>query len=220
MTLADEISKRQIVELLHFTTNNGIVGTLAQKALLSRHRLPEEKYLKHVLRINAATRPEENELFDKSQNWLDYVNLSISEINAHYFAVSKRWHPASNIWWGILAFDAQIMTHSDVVFATTNNAYDCCIRGGGLEGLEALFSPYIRRKKQGWSVTRGNRLPFLPTCQQAEVLYPAEVPTNYLRRIYVNAEDHHDWATGWLGDFGFSGVDVILSPEKFAGKPN
>jgi hypothetical protein len=219
MTLDQAIAAREIVEVLHFTTNRGIVGTLASRALLSRHRLPQEKYLEHVLHVNAAIRMEAAAFFDKSQNWLDYVNLSISEINRRYFLVSNRWHQDKNVWWGILAFDPQIMTHEGVVFATTNNSYDLCIRKGGIDGFEGLFAQTIRRKV-GWSVSRGRRTARLPTCEQAEVLYPAGVPTNFLRRIYVQKEEHHDQATGWLREFGVANVEVVLSPEKFIGEPN
>lgn len=219
MTITDAIASREISEVLHFTTNRGIVGTLASHVLLSRDRLPQEKYLAHVLHVNAATRPEAATFFDKSQNWLDYVNLSISEINARYFKVSNRWHHDSDVWWGIMAFDPQIMTRDGVVFATTNNSYDLCIREGGIEGFERLFAPKVRRKP-GWTALRGSREPRLPTCEQAEVLYPWGVSTDFLRRIYVREEEHHDQASGWLWEFGLREVEVVLSPEKFVGRPN
>ncbi len=219
MTIADEIRCRGIGEVLHFTTNRGIVGTLASQALLSRHRLPREKYLQHVLHVNSAVRPEAADFFDKSQNWLDYVNLSISEINNRYFAVSQRWHVNDDVWWGILSFDAEVMTHDGVVFATTNNGYERCLRQAGTDGLNALFTPTIRRK-ESWRAIRGNRPPNLPTCEQAEVLYPGELSTEFLRRIYVREDDHHDQARGWLREFGLREVEVVISPNKFLGRPN
>lgn len=219
MTIQEIISDRGIEHVLHFTTNRGIVGTLASRCLLSRFRLPQEKYLQHVLHVNAAVRPEAAVFFDKSKNWLDYVNLSISEINSRFLRVSRRWHDNSNVWWGIFAFDAEIMTHDGVAFATTNNAYDQCIRAGGVEGLNALFAPRIQCK-QTWSIPRRDRPPHLPTCEQAEVLYPAGVSTEFLRRIYVKEDDHHDQASGWLSEFGFDDVDVVISAQKFLGRPN
>lgn len=220
MTIAATITARGIHELVHFTTNRGIVGTLASRALLSRYRLPQEKFLQHILHVNAANRPEAGAFFDKSQNWLDYVNLSISEINRRYFDVSQRWHLGNDVWWCILAFDPVIMTHSGVVFATTNNSYDRCSRTSGLAGLDALFAPLIHRKSPNWSVRRGIRTAELPTCEQAEVLYPEAVPIEFLRRIYVRQEQQHDQASGWLGEFGFPGVEVVLSLRKFDGKQN
>jgi hypothetical protein len=219
MTLAAEIARREIQEVLHFTTNRGIVGILAKYELLSRKRLPHESYLQHVLHINSATRPEEASYFDKSQDWLDYINLSISEINRRFLDVSQRWHMNSDVWWGILAFDPQIMTHDGVYFATTNNAYEACLRKAGVAGLEALFGPQIKRKP-GWYANRAEREPSLPTCEQAEVLYPGVLSTEYLRRIYVEQADHQDVARGWLREFNFNNVDVVLSTVKFSGRRN
>ncbi|QNP61145.1 DarT ssDNA thymidine ADP-ribosyltransferase family protein [Paenacidovorax monticola] len=220
MTILEEIQKRGIVEILHFTTNKGIVGTLAKKALLSRHRLPQDEYLEHVLHVNASVRPEGAEFFDKSQNWLDYVNLSISEINRRYYDVSQRWHENSDIWWGILSFDSNVMSHDSIIFTTTNNAYTpYCSRQPGVEGLRALFSPIIQRK-QDWFARRGMRAQNLPTCEQAEILYPGALSTDFLRRIYVKEGDHHDQACGWLREFGLSHVEVTIDPTKFIGCKN
>lgn len=220
MTVSDEIQRRGIRELLHFTTNRGIVGTLAQGALLSRYRLPSEKYLAHVLHVNSTTRPEEIEFFDKSENWLDFVNLSISEINRRFFEFSCGWHRDADIWWGILAFDPVLMAHDEVVFTTTNNKYEpYCARQRGIAGLKSLFeSPILR--KQSWSVHRLGRAENLPTCEQAEVLYGREVPTAFLRRIYVMEGDHHDQARGWLREFGLGSVEVVINPAKFLGCKN
>ncbi|MEX5628647.1 DarT ssDNA thymidine ADP-ribosyltransferase family protein [Pseudomonas marginalis] len=220
MTISDEVGKRGITEVLHFTTNRGIVGTLATGALLSRHRLPLADYLQHILHVNAADRPEAREFFDKSQNWLDFVNLSISEINRRYFLVSQKWHIDADIWWGILAFDPIVMSHDEVVFTTTNNSYDLCVRKSGLLGFNDLFEPCIPRKAPRWKAHRLQRPSFLPTCEQAEVLYLGQISTEYLRRIYVQDENCHDIAKGWLREFGLRGVDVLISPQKFEGQPN
>lgn len=220
MTIGAEVQLRGITEILHFTTNKGIVGTLATGALLSRYRLPREEYLQHIVHVNAADRPEANEFFDKSENWLDYVNLSISEINRRYFLVSQKWHIDAGIWWGILAFDSEAMAHENVFFTTTNNSYDLCIRNIGLQGLNGLFVPMIRRKSPSWKVNRSQRSLELPTCEQAEVLYPGQISIEYLRCIYVLDENCQDIAKGWLREFRISDVDVLISPQKFEGQPN
>ena len=209
MTVEEIIERRGIYEVLHFTTNRGLVGTLASGALKSRHRLPEDKYLQHILHVNAAVRPEAGAFFDKSDNWLDYVNLSISEINRRYFEVSQHWHLQGDVWWTMLSFDAIIMTHEGATFATTNNSYDRCHRARGAAGLNALFAPVIGRKSPSWSVARGNRTAELPTCEQAEVLYPAAVATQFLRRVYVREEEYQDQVTGWLEEFGLPEVKVV-----------
>ncbi len=220
MTIADTIQQRGISEVLHFTTNRGIIGTLATGALLSRHLLRQEDYLQHVLHVNSVSRPESQRDFDKSQNWLDYVNLSISEINRRYFEFSSKWHKDSDIWWGIMAFDPAIMTHNGVFFATTNNAYEpLCIRETGNSGFARLFQDLVQRKS-GWTVSRRGRAAYLTTCEQAEVLYPQRVSVESLRRIYVQEGEHQDQARGWLTEFGLRNVDVVINPAKFQGCKN
>ena len=219
MSIAGILRDRQIGSVVHFTTNRGLVGALAVGALLSRWRLPSRSLLEYVLHVNAARRPEAAAAFDKSENWLDYVNLSISEVNSRFLEVSKRWHNADNVWWCVLEFDSSIMTHEGVFFATTNNAYELCERGRGVAGLKALFVPKVRRKNN-WSAIRGRRASNLPTCEQAEVLYPESVDVEYLRRIYVEEGDQYDVVGGWLQEFDNKDVEVVVSPEKFGGQRN
>lgn len=219
MTPLAEVGERGILEILHFTTNRGLVGTLAKGELLSRRRLPSDSYLEHILHANVISRPEEAQSFDKSNDWLDFVNLSISEINESFFQFSKNWPHNQELWWAILAFDPEILMHTGVHFATTNNSYEHCKRGIGLNGFQPLFAASIRRKGT-WVAHRYGRASYLPTCQQAEVLYPGAVSLRCLKRIYVSRGEERDCVRGWLREFGYPQVDVVLDSAKFAGKPN
>lgn len=224
MSFVDEIQRRGISEVVHFTTNRGLIGSLASHSLLSRPLLGEDAYLQHVLKLNSAVRPEELVLFDKTEDWLRFVNLSISEINRRFLDVSRRWHTNADVWWCILSFKPEIMTHDDVWFATTNNGYPDCQRERGLDGFNALFSDRVLRKRAGyngpWYASRGGRPSCLPTCEQAEVLYPERVSLEHLQTVYVEDVNHHDAAVGWLDDFGYSDVRVFVDPQKFNGRPN
>lgn len=224
MTIAEEIEERGISEVLHFTTNRGATGILHSRFLMARPRLNADQYLKHVLQLNWDNRPEESEFFDKSENWINFVNLSISAINRRLFRLSRDRHTASGLWWCILAFGPEIMAHDGVCFANTNNGYDACIRGNGQPGLQALFAPTVQRKANGpygpWGVSRGFRSVELPTCEQAEVLYPDQLSLEYLRKIYVVEDGHHDMVAGLLADFDYENVQVLVEPNKFRGQPN
>ncbi len=224
MSLADEISRREISEVVHFTTNRGLIGSLASQSLLSRPLLGEDAYLRHVLKLNSAVRPEESALFDKTEDWLRFVNLSISEINRRFLDVSRKWHTNADVWWCILSFEASIMTHENVWFATTNNGYPDCQRDRLEPGFNALFAPRILRKKAGfngpWYANRGVRPQHLATCEQAEVLYPERVSLEHLKVVYVEKVDHHDAVVGWLDEFGYSNVRVVVDLQKFQGRQN
>lgn len=194
-SVADVVARLGITEVLHFSTNQGLTGILAEGAVLSRERLPESKYLEHVYKPNASVR--------KDRAWLDYVNLSISRINTEFFGHSTRWHANQDLWWCALAFDPAIMSHKGVVFATTNNIYTGCQHAGGAAGLEALFAPSVER----WPGNLARRTPGMleawTTCHQAEVLYPGRLSCDHLCRVYV--------ATGPHADIAAATCEVLMS---------
>jgi hypothetical protein len=205
--MEDILRRRGIREILHFTTNLGAVGVLDDRELLARARLPREKHLGNVYRPNARIR------YDKA--WLNYVNLSISRINRRFFQASTTWHWARDVWWCVLAFDPIVAAHDGVHFATTNNFYSGCIQAAGAAGLEALFGPRIHQYENRY-VTRPEGHPrHLPTCRQAELLYPQALSTRYLRRICVVSDVHADIAAGWCDLVGHDDVPVEVLPVVF-----
>jgi hypothetical protein len=207
MTIQAVLDQRGISEIVHFTTNLGALGTLADHKLLSRALLPTEKHLVNVYPPNARIR------YDTFH--LDYVNLSISRINRRFFDASSSWHRNEDLWWCVLSFDPQIATHDGVQFTTTNNRYTGCRRAPGREGLEALFAPSIHQYKELWVPRSSSDPRHWPTCRQAEVLYPQAVPTEHLKRIYVVNEAHHDVAAGWCELVGHENVPVDVRPGVF-----
>ncbi|RMP75965.1 DarT ssDNA thymidine ADP-ribosyltransferase family protein [Pseudomonas syringae] len=214
------VARRNVSELLHFTSNHGLVGILEIKSILSRRTLPEEDHLAHIAAPTSAARQEAESYFDKQEDWLDYINLSISEINRNYFKfASERWHTSGDRWWVILSFRPSLLSQKDVYFSTTNNVYPETLRAKGGKGLEALFAESIARKP-GWTVTRKARSDNLPTCEQAEVLFPSRLDLSYLQAIYVANEDHSDLVEGWLSLYKISGVSVRIDASKFNGQPN
>lgn len=183
MTIEDIIIKRGITEVLHFTTNSGMTGILASNAVKSRKRLSEDKYLEHILKFNCPDR-------SRDSTWHDYVNLSITTVNLNLFGISKgKWHSGMEGFWCILSFSPEILTHSGVIFTTTNNIYTGVKRGQGAGILEQLFD----RKVMKWErniITRNLSTPQnQPTCNQAEVLYPGKLSLDYINCIYVNKAD-------------------------------
>ena len=184
MSVADVAAARGVTEVLHFTTNTGLIGILADGHVLSREKLPENKYVEHVYRPNAVVR--------KDRAWLDYVNLSISRLNWEYFGHSRGWHAHRDVWWCALAFDVSVLDRPGVVFTTTNNIYSGCRRAEGVDGFEALFAPRVVRWG-AYAAVRDVRTPTAwTTCHQAEALVPCEVPTDRLRRIIVADDAHAD----------------------------
>lgn len=207
-TIESIISDRNITEILHFTTNLGLLGIVGTSSVLSRKRLPKEKYVEYIYKPNCSTR--------KDLAWLDYINLSISRINDSMFGASKRWHEVDDVWWATLGFEASILDDPGVYFTTTNNIYPSVRRGTGADGLEAMFAePVSGRYSQ--PMLRGPADPLnWTTDRQAEVLYPGQLSLDRLQRIYVREEHHADEISGWFASFfKATPVRVVCAPEVF-----
>lgn len=219
MDIVEYTKERKINEILHFTTEMGLTGCAGSKTILSRKALNEDQYLSYIASPVSSERKEAQVTFNKDEDWLDYINLSISEINTHYFNAAKNWFKDKDKWWCIMSFDPIILTHNGVYFTTTNNIYTSVVRATGITGMKAMFSEKITR----WGtniVTRNNRPINLTTCEQAEVLYPNPLNMSFLKKVYVQNKEQAASIHGTLRSFGFQSVDVIISPEKFSGVPN
>lgn len=202
------VDERGITELIHFTTNRGLLGMLGNGRVLSRKRLPEDRYIEHVYSPNCIDR--------KDVRQLDYVNLSVSRINDWMFDTSERWHQIDDLWWTVLSFDPQILTHQGVIFTTTNNIYPAVRRGTGPAGLSALFGDVVLGRYSTAHTRSLDQRASWPTDRQAEVLYPKSVPLTYLRRIYVRDGDHVDTVEGMFAGLPSAApVPVLAAPEVF-----
>lgn len=208
MSIEQFITDRKIGSVVHFTTNRGSLGIFASNALKSRHRLNDDEQLAHIFQPNARDR-------NKDAAWLDYANLSISRINTSFFRYSGNWHKEQGFFWCIFDFSPEIMTHDGVWFATTNNIYTGVRQTQGLKGLQAVFQE-TTVLWNGKVVTRTpDHPPSLPTCPQAEVLYPGEVSTQYLQRIYARCSSESDEIAAQMYAMGHRQVPVVVNPDLF-----
>lgn len=203
----DLIQARGITEVLHFTTNNGVLGMLATGALKSRALLSEDEYVEHIFRPNARIR--------RDPEWVGHVSLSISQVNGSFFKFARDWHATESTWWCIVALDPAILAHADVTFCTTNNIYTGVRRGQGVGALQALFAPKVHQ----FAARYARRTPDMPdswtTCNQAEILYPSEVSTRFLRRIYLREARHRHVHRAQIASLGHDPVEVIVDPDLF-----
>ncbi|MEU1485022.1 DarT ssDNA thymidine ADP-ribosyltransferase family protein [Streptomyces sp. NPDC005752] len=202
------IADRGISEVLHFTTNLGLLGILGTSAVLSRKRLPLEKYVEHIYTPNCSTR--------KDRVWLDYVNLSVSRINGSMFDASERWHEVDNVWWAALSFEADVLGDPGVYFTTTNNIYPSVRRATGTDGLNALFAEVVSGRYSQPMARFAGQPAHWTTDRQAEVLYPGRLSLAKLQCIYVREEHHADDISGWFASFPSTyAVPVTCVPEVF-----
>jgi hypothetical protein len=208
------VTKRGILEVMHFTTNRGLTGIMQLGRLVSRARLEQPEYLVEVdsiLKLNCYNR-------QRDAKYLDYLNMSVSRINDKFFDHSKGWHRHDDIFWQILSFDPEIISHQGNIFATTNNIYTGCEHGKGAPGFEAMFAPKVR-EFIGSRTTFVTRPPDLPesytTCKQAELLYPGEVSVDYLRRIYVRTDTDRAETLAMIAAGKHIRIPVEVRPDLF-----
>lgn len=214
MTTIEEVVKtRGISEVLHFSTNHGLVGIASMGKMISRDQLAEDSKI-----LLKALNPE-NAKFRSDPDWLGYINLSLSRINSSFFDYSKTWKRAPDDYWLILSFRPEILSHEGVVFSTTNNIYHgSCKRASGSSGLESCFaSSVVSRKYQ--RITRPIDFPtHWTTCQEAEVLYPKSLSLDFLQCIYVESDETYDQVSTTLELLtGRSDFEVVINPDKFKG---
>jgi hypothetical protein len=207
VSVAAAARARGITEIVHYTTSRGVLGVLASGALKSRTRLPEDTYLEHVWVAACAVRYD--------TDWLDYVNLSISDINSALYTIAAgKWH-AGAYWWGVLSFSPEILDHEDVHFSTTNNMYPSVKRGSGVDGFEALFADRVAGRYGAVRDRSDSHPRSRPTDSQAEVLYPGELSTDYLQRIYVADVTSRATIRAQCEAVGHRDVDLEVTADAF-----
>lgn len=205
MSISEAIAKRAIKQVVHFTTNRGLIGILDSGFLKSREILPEDSRLEFIIKNNSATR--------KDVEWLSFVNLSITKVNHEFFNYCSKWH--HDIFWCVLSFSPEILTHDGVVFTTTNNIYPSVQRGRGESGFESIFADTVYGK-YNTRISRSKSQPLnLPTDIQAEVLYPTKVDISFLQKIIVSCDDHADDVSGITYPMGRGAIVVDVNKNVF-----
>lgn len=204
------VAARGITEVLHFTTDKGLLGIFATGAVLCRDLLDNEKYIVEIYTPNCNNRL-------KDAHWTGYVNLSISRVNKYMLDRSEEWHSTKDLRWAVLAFDVSLLAHSGVHFTTTNNTYPSLRRGTGVHGLHALFADSVEWGYYGCHKSRDPGMPDAWTTDpQAEVLYPERVSVGLLRALYLREPEHIDHVAGLMSIFStVPHVPILHKPEVF-----
>lgn len=207
------IEDKAIEEILHFTTNLGLLGTFRTEGLLPNSELKKEDTLAFIFKQNSLKRKEWD------LKWLNYVNLSVTKLNFEFFNYSRNVHQGSDIFWAILSFSPQILLDPGVYFTTTNNIYPSCIRGEGMENFERMFSNPITGKYQKKIYRGSSHIPSWTTCEQAEVLYPGKLSLTHLKKIYVSNFEDKASVMAQLTMLDLA-LNVEVCPNKFRDNTN
>lgn len=206
MTPADRARERGITEILHYSSQRGVMGAVMKGAVLSREQVENDEDLAFIYEgIWPVKDPE----------WVDHISLSVSRINLDLFDRSRKRFP--DYWWAIMSFGVEILDHDGVVFTTTNNIYPPCERGEGLEGFEAMFGSPIEWGYYGYKCVRRPEHPEeWPTDRAAEVLYPTRLEFAFLQKLYVPGAQHRRLVDAWTEAFGKPVLPVEVNLDPFA----
>jgi hypothetical protein len=196
-------ARRGVPSLLHYTTQKGIHGTIASKALLSRAQLDQEEYL---ALIREPVWPR------RDAPWIDHISLSISTINDLLFRQSRAHF--RDLWWAVIAVSPAVLDDAGVAFTTTNNIFPSVRRGEGLDGFEAMFAETVVGRN-GVVQTRAGLPDAQPTDRAAEVLYPQRIETSRIQAIYVMEPDHKNLILGWCAALDHDDIPVEVRPDAF-----
>lgn len=201
---------RGITEILHFTTNRGLIGILSAGGVASRDRLDADPTLEAIKLPNVLSR-------HKDAAWTGYVNLSVSRVNISMLGYSKNWHQEDGVWWSVIAFNIGVIDDDSVMFTTTNNTWPVVKRAGGADGFEAMFASSVPYGRFGSIARRrATTLQSHTTCPQAEVLYPDFLSLDHAMHIYVAEAEHLDEVAGMAAAFPRTqDLTVTHAPEVF-----
>lgn len=204
MTPAEAAARRGVSEIVHFTTEKGLLGSIRKDSLLSRRRVQDDPDLAFILQRVWPRR---------DHSWIDYISLSVNTINLDLYRAAQNHLP--DLWWTVLAFDPAILDHDDVWFATTNNIYPSCRRAQSLVGFEALYADEVRGRYSERRVRDGLD-GAQPTDRAAEVLYPRELALDHLVAVYVPSDEHRQHVLAWCDALGRAEPRVEVRQDVFA----
>lgn len=177
LEIMEEVKKRNITELLHFTDRRNI-GTIKKYGLLGINNLKNK---------NIKFFPNDVKRLDSTEN-SGFICLSISYLN-HYLL--KDFNERSKKEW------VKISINPNILFTRSGYFYDCNASKTKFRDSEKYSPEYLRSAKAFKSLfansvngyqreninSRGQRsrkLPNAPTDIQAEVQIPYKIPRSYI----------------------------------------
>jgi hypothetical protein len=108
-----------------------------------------------------------------------------------------------------------VLAQEGVLFVTANNIWPRSKRKVGSDGLEALFAQSVDGRYSSVHNRTEDMSDAWSTCDQAEALYPLEIPSSYLRCIYVRTDHHAADVEAGLGATSHPDIPVRVNHEIF-----
>lgn len=206
-SVTDRAKDRGVDQIVHYTSNKGMMGLVSRGILLSRQRIADDPELAFIFH---------NIWPVKAPRWIDHISLSVSRINLDLFQRASVNYP--QFWWAVLSFSPDILDDTGVWFTTTNNAYEeTCQRGKGPTGFEAVFAPTVPYGYFGSVARRDTSIQDrYPTHRAAEVLYPGQLDLEHLQAVHVLDAEHERLIGAWCDAYQTPRLPVEINAGAFA----
>lgn len=210
----NEISNRNIDNLIHFTPTINLLSIFEQNKLLSRMML--EKFdIDQTDIFDYIEFTDEIRFDDKS-----YINLSIQHPNSFLFnRFRQKTANLHHINWCVLKIDKKYIYQENTLFSVTNaaNSHNKRIVGvtGDIEKFRMLFANSIQvvTSYNSRTITRNNLKSKYPTDEQAEVLVKNEILASDIMQVCF--KDEQDLAAGKAALSDYDTTKFVVDASLF-----
>ena len=210
----NEIEKRGIEYLVHFTPTINLLSIFEKGKILSRF-LIEQFDIEQTDIFDYIKFTDEIRFDDKN-----YINLSIQHPNSYLFdRFREKTANESHIYWCVLKIDRKFIYIKDTLFSVTNaaNRYNKNNIGvtGDINKFRLMFadSLHIKTSYDSKVVERKNLKLKYTTDEQAEVLVKNEIPLKDILQICF--KDKQDLAAGKAALYEYDTENFVVDATLF-----
>ena len=218
LDIKNEIAKRGIDYLIHFTPTINLYSILENQELMSRAKL-ESLDIERFDILDYIQFTDDIRYDDKN-----YINLSLSAPNTFLFSrFRQRTKDNFTINWCVLKIDTKHIYNENTLFAVTNAASNAAKKQfgitGDLEKFRMLFNEQLNINTYNGvrSLNRNGIHAKYPTDVQAEILVRDNIPSENILEVCFESEEKLAEAKAAMSSFDTSNFVVdkeIFSPNR------
>lgn len=188
-SIANEIGRRRITRLCHFTRLALLDQIISDHAILSNQELK-----------NRGQTVYRNDYY-RHDGHLDYVSCSVQFPNLFVLDIFRERNELDDSW-VVMLLDPHLLESSSTRFCPVNAATDKGVHvSDGFDGFQAIFGPYPPSK---YGIRRSsNHLKSCPTDLQAEVLIQRSVSADSIIGLVCESDSDlqhvHKLLSKWAG---------------------
>lgn len=210
----NEVRRRNIKYLIHFTPTRNLYSILELNKILSRSRL-ENLGIEQFDILDLIEFPDKIRYDDKN-----YINLSLSGPNTYLFSrFIERTRNDPTINWCVLMINPKHIYDHDTLFSVTNAASNSAKNQFGISGdftkFNQMFSYKLEIESNNGKRTlfRHRTLDHYTTDEQAEILVKDTIPIDSIINVCFQTKEELAQAKAAMSEFRTT--NFIVNPEIF-----